>query len=324
MLDCITDVDGIKVGHAQNYEAGTGCTVVLCEKGATAGVDVRGGAPGTRETDLLDPKNLIDKVHAIYLSGGSAFGLAGANGVMHFLEEHEIGFDVGVTKVPIVPGAVLFDLTVGDCKTRPDFDMGYTACLNATKNNDLMGNVGAGTGATVGKFFGEEYSMKGGLGTASIQLRDVDLVVGAIVAVNCLGDVVDPDSGNILAGALNKSKDGFANTIENIMLKTNALNTLGRNTTIGVVATNAKLSKAQASKVASMAHNGYARTIRPVHTLSDGDTIFCISTGNLEIDISVIGTLAAKAMEKAIVRAVKKADPKYGKPAYRSLCMKNA
>ena len=299
----LTDVKGIQVGHAQNYEAGTGCTVILCKDGAVAGVDVRGGAPGTRETDLLSPENLIEKVHAIYLGGGSAFGLDGASGVMHFLEENKIGFDVGVTKVPIVPAAVIFDLNVGDYRIRPDFKMGYEACLNAKSVDNASGNVGAGTGATVGKYLGDEFSMKGGLGTYSIRIGD--LVVAALVVVNCLGDVVDPATGEILAGALNEGKTGFANTIETIKKGFMSQNIFSGNTTIGVVATNALLSKAHAKKVASMAHNGYARAIRPVHTMADGDTIFCLSLGEVKADVSIVGVLAAEVVAKAIVNAVK-------------------
>jgi L-aminopeptidase/D-esterase-like protein len=320
MLDCLTDVKGIEVGHAQDYEGGTGCTVILCKNGAVAGVDVRGGAPGTRETDLLAPENLIQEVNAIYLSGGSAFGLDGASGVMHYLESQGIGFDVGLTNVPIVPAAVIFDLNVGDFKRRPDFNMGYEACLNAVGENDSMGNIGAGTGATVGKYFGEEFSMKGGLGSASITVDG--LVVGALVVVNSLGDVVDPDTGNILAGALDETKKGFAKTIDTIKGGLINRNTFGGNTTIGVVATNGKLTKAECGRVASMAHNGYARTIRPVHTLYDGDTIFCLSTGSIETDVSTVGILAAEVMSKAIVRAIKSADPLYNKQSYRSIVAK--
>ncbi|SQB92560.1 peptidase S58 DmpA [Clostridium tetanomorphum] len=210
------DIDGIKVGHAQDFEAGTGCSVVLCKDGASAGVDVRGGAPGTRETDLLNPVNLVQKVHGIVLSGGSAFGLDAASGVMQYLEEREIGFDVNVAKVPIVPSAVLFDLTVGNSKIRPNKEMGYNACLNSEHNEgDLQGNIGAGTGATVGKFLGPKHSMKGGLGSYCLQIGD--LKIGALIAVNCLGDVIDPESGKILAGAL-KEDNSFANT-EEIMIK---------------------------------------------------------------------------------------------------------
>ncbi|MDD4570661.1 MAG: P1 family peptidase [Tepidanaerobacteraceae bacterium] len=319
MLDCLTDVQGILVGHAQDYEAGTGCTVILCKKGAIAGADVRGGAPGTRETDLLEPDKLVEKIHGIYLSGGSAFGLDGASGVMHFLESEGIGFDVGVTKVPIVPAAVIFDLSVGSFRKRPDFNMGYQACLNANDKNDAMGNIGAGTGATVGKYFGDEFSMKGGIGTASITVGE--LVVAALVVVNCVGDVINPDTGRILAGTLNKAKTGFSNTIEIIKRGVSYGESLGRNTTIGVVATNGLISKSEAGRVATVAHNGYARTIRPVHTMSDGDTIFCISTGSVRTDMSTVGVLAAEVMADAIVRAVKNADSLYGKPSYNSIML---
>ncbi|MFY9313253.1 MAG: P1 family peptidase [Tepidanaerobacteraceae bacterium] len=316
-MDSITDVKGIKVGHAQDMVAATGCTVIVCQEGAVGGVDVRGGAPGTRETDLLKPQNLVEKVHAVYLSGGSAFGLDGASGVMRYLEEHGIGFDTGVAKVPIVPAAVIFDLSIGDSKKRPDFKMGYEACLRAVDINDAMGNVGAGTGATVGKFLGDEFSMKGGLGTASVKVGK--LVVGALVVVNCLGDVIDPDTGQIIAGALNKDKTGFADIMELIRRGVSGKESIGRNTTIGVVATNAMLSKAAANKVASMAHNGLSRTIRPVHTMYDGDTIFCMATGKVESDISIVGTLAADIMSKAVVRAVERAETLYERICCRDL-----
>lgn len=312
----LTDVKGIQVGHAQNYEAGTGCTVILCKDGAVAGVDVRGGAPGTRETDLMAPENLIEKVHAVYLGGGSAFGLDGASGVMHFLEENNVGFNVGVTKVPIVPAAVIFDLNIGDYRIRPNFKMGYEACMNAKNMDNASGNVGAGTGATVGKYLGDEFSMKGGLGTHSIKIGD--LVVAGLVVVNCLGDVVDPVTGDILAGALNETKTGFSNTIDLIKKGLTLKNAFTGNTTIGVVATNALLSKAQAKKVASVAHNGYARAIRPVHTMADGDTVFCLSLGEINVDVSVVGALAAEVMASAIVHAIKSAKPLYGRMSYKS------
>jgi L-aminopeptidase/D-esterase-like protein len=314
MCGSITDIDGIKVGHAGDLTSATGCTVVICENGAIAGVDVRGGAPGTRETDLLNPQNMVDKVHAIYLSGGSAFGLDGASGVMKYLEEKGIGLDVGVTKVPIVPAAVLFDLTIGDFRKRPDFNMGYEACQKACDNNFMMGNVGAGIGATVGKIFGDRFSMKGGLGTASIKVGQ--LVVGAIVAVNCLGDVIDPNTGQIIAGALDKSGKGFADTARLLETGNAFFGGFGKNTTIGVVTTNGILSKAEANKVASMSHNGYARTIRPIHTMYDGDTIFCLSTCQVEADVSVVGSLSAEAVSRAVVSAVKSAKPLCGKKAW--------
>lgn len=306
-----TDIPGIKVGHEQDLNAATGCTVIICEEGASAGVDVRGGAPGTRETDLLNPMNLVDKVHAVLLGGGSAFGLDAASGIMSYLEERGFGFDVGVTKVPIVAGAVLFDLTCGDFRVRPDREMGYRACLNATDSECAEGSIGAGTGATVGKILGMDYAMKGGLG--SYCLKAGDLMVGALVAVNCLGDVIDPVSGRILAGLLNEDKTGFAGT-EELMIKQydNKKNLFSGNTTIGVIATNANMNKSQANKIASMAHNGYGRTMRPAHSMFDGDTIFTLATGRIEADTNVVGLLAARAMEQAVVRAIKAAAPLHG------------
>ncbi|QGU96526.1 peptidase S58 family protein [Clostridium bovifaecis] len=314
----ITDIEGIKLGHAQDLDGATGCTVILCEAGAIAGVDVRGGAPGTRETDLLNPMNMVDKIHAILLTGGSAFGLDAAGGIMKYLEERGIGFDVGVTKVPIVCGAALFDLVIGDHKVRPDKEMGYKACLNASKSECLEGNIGAGTGATIGKVLGPEFAMKGGLGTYTLKVGD--LIVGAIVAVNCLGDVIDPKDGKIVAGVLNENKNGLRDT-EDIMLSQydNKKNLYNGNTTIGIIVTNAKLTKAETNKVASMAHNGYGRTIYPVHTMYDGDTIFSIATGKVEADVNVVGLLAARTMERAIVKAVKTSTSIHGYKSYRDL-----
>jgi len=313
-----TDIDGIKVGNASNIKAGTGCTVVICEEGATAGVDVRGGSPGTRETDLLNPQNLVDKAHAVVLAGGSAFGLDAASGVMKYLEERNIGFDVQVTKVPIVLSAVLFDLVVGDYRVRPDFNMGYNACINATDKECPNGNVGAGTGATVGKFLGLERAMKGGLGSYAVEIGD--LKVGAIVAVNALGDIVDPETGEILAGLLDERGEKLIGTEREMVKAYNKKkNLFSGNTTIGVVATNGILTKAEANKLASMAHNGYARAIRPAHSIFDGDTIFAMATGKVEADINVIGLLAAKVMERAVVNAVKSADSVYGIKSYKEL-----
>jgi len=320
LKDAITDVPGIKVGHSQDLKAGTGCTVIICEKGAVGGVDVRGGAPGTRETDLLNPINLVDKIHAIYLGGGSAFGLDGASGVMKYLEEKDIGFDVGLTKVPIVPGAVLFDLAVGDYRVRPDAKMGYEACLNASDAEVRQGNVGAGTGATVGKLFGGFRCMKSGLGTASFKSQE--LIVGALVAVNCLGDVIDPETGEIIAGVLTEDRKGFAHTmsfLRNFPQKTQ--DNFSKNTTIGVIAANAKLTKAGATKVAMMAQDGYARTISPAHTMFDGDTIFCVATGEVEAGANVVGALAAEVMARAIVKAVKNAESLYVLLCYKDLEM---
>lgn len=313
-----TDIDGIKVGNSSNIKAGTGCTVIICEEGATAGVDVRGGSPGTRETDLLDPQNLVDKAHAVVLAGGSAFGLDAASGVMRYLEENNIGFDVQVTKVPIVLSAVLFDLVVGDYRIRPDSKMGYDACLNATDKECPNGNVGAGTGATVGKFLGIQRAMKGGLGSYAVQIGD--LKVGAIVAVNALGDIIDPASGEVLAGLLDEKGERLVGTEkEMIKVYNEKRNLFSGNTTIGVVVTNGILTKAQANKLASMAHNGYGRAIRPAHSIFDGDTIFAMATGKVEADINVIGFLAATVMERAIVNAIKSADSAYGIKSYKEL-----
>lgn len=314
----VTDIPGIKIGNAQDLEAGTGCTVIICEQGAVAGVDVRGGSPGTRETDLLQSENQVDKVHAVLLTGGSAFGLDAAAGIMQFLEEKGVGFDAGVAKVPIVPGAVLFDLVCGDSRVRPDKAMGYQACIAAGEEEFSEGSVGAGTGATVGKFFGMEHAMKGGLGSHCIQTGN--LMVGAVVAVNCLGDVIDPDSGTVLAGAYREKPFSFMSTEEGMIdYYSKMTNVFSGNTTIGAVITNAALTKTQANKIASMAHNGYARTIRPSHTMFDGDTIFVMSTGEVEADTSVVGLLAARVIEQAVINAVKKAAPMFGFKAYRDV-----
>lgn len=314
----ITDIEGIKIGHEQNFEAATGCTVILCEDGAGSGVDVRGGAPGTRETDLLNPMNLVDKVHAVVLAGGSAFGLDAAAGVMEYLEEKECGFDVGVTKVPIVTGAVLFDLHTGDYRIRPDKEMGKNACISATNHECPEGNIGAGTGATVGKYFGMLRAMKSGIGTCCFQAGE--LKVGAIVAVNCFGDVYDPATGKIIAGTLHEDEISFADT-EKLMIQSYNHNNkvVFENTTIGAIITNVTLSKAQGNKVASMAQNGFARTIRPAHTMYDGDTVFTVATGKTEADINTVGLLAARAMESAVIRAIKETGPLAGLKAYSDL-----
>jgi L-aminopeptidase/D-esterase-like protein len=317
----ITDVPGIKVGHAQNISAGTGCTVILYEKGAVGGVDQRGGAPGTRETDVLNPVNLVDVVHAVLLSGGSAFGLNAVSGVMRYLEENKVGFNTGVAKVPIVPAAVLFDLAVGDAKIRPDDAMGYEACKNASREPEKQGNVGAGTGASVGKLYGMRTAMKSGIGSASIQLPG-GVVVGAIVAVNAFGDVIDPENNRILAGTRKigqkndpKGKIQFANTLESMSkpLGKMALRiATGSNTVIGVVATNAKLTKSEATRVAMMAQDGLARMIKPAHTMLDGDTIFTLSTGRNTIDLSTLGAYASVVVERAILNAIISANDAYG------------
>ena len=313
-----TEIDGLKVGHAQDIQAATGCTVIICEEGARAGVDVRGGSPGTRETDLLDPENLVDKIHAVMLSGGSAFGLDAASGAMKYLEERDIGFDVQVTKVPIVCSAVLFDLVVGDYRVRPDFKMGYEACKNATNKECPNGNIGAGTGATVGKFLGVDRAMKGGLGSYALQVGN--LKVGAIVAVNALGDIIDPYTGEILAGLLDENREKTVGTEEVMVEKYGERkNLFSGNTTIGVVATNGIFTKSEANKLASMAHNGYGRTMRPAHSIFDGDTIFTMATGKIEADINVVGFLAARTMERAVIIAIKSAKTAYGFKAYEDL-----
>ena len=313
-----TDIEDIKVGHAHNLDAATGCSVVLCETGATAGVDVRGGAPGTRETDLLNPINLVETIHAVVLAGGSAFGLDAAGGVMQYLEERNIGFDVQVTRVPIVCGAVLFDLTIGDHRIRPNREMGYEACRNATNGACAEGNVGAGAGATVGKILGMERAMKSGLGCHAIQIGA--LKIGALVALNCLGDVIDPETGERLAGLLNEDLTGLADT-EAVMIQAYAAkkNLFAGNTTIGIIATNAILTKSQATKLASMAQNGYARTMRPAHSMFDGDTIFTLATGHVEADLSVLGLLSARVMERAVVSAIKNTGPLFGLKCFADL-----
>lgn len=294
----LTAIDGITVGHATNLTARTGCTVVLCPAGATAGVDVRGAAPGTRETEALRPGRLVQKAHAVLLTGGSAFGLDAAGGVVQYLEEQNIGFPAGSVRVPIVPAAVIFDLGVGDAKVRPDKEMGYQACLNATDEPVVMGTVGAGTGATVGKAPGVTSS-PGGVGSACMRL-DSGLIVAAIVVVNALGNVVHPRTGQILAGG--KENDDFVDITERLL---DANLVQGTNTTIGVVATNATLAPAEVHRVAEMAHDGMARSIRPAHTMFDGDTLFALATGShTASSVNTVGILAAEVVAEAIVNAV--------------------
>jgi len=310
MHDDITDVPGIRVGHDTNLQAGTGCTVILCDPPAIGGVDVRGGAPATRETDQLHPMHLVGEVHAILLTGGSAFGLDAAGGVVRYLEGQHIGYDVGVARVPIVPAAALFDLGFGSASIRPDAAAGYRACEQATAEPVIQGNVGAGTGATVGKMFGPAFAMKGGLGSASTQLADGTLV-GAIVAVNAFGDVVDSKTQQVLAGTRNPLESG------SLFSATNPFS----NTTIAVVATNAALSKEAVNKVAQMAHNGLAQVIRPAHTMFDGDTIFALasrSTAQTQLDplqASMIGAAAANSLARAIIKAIRHATTLHGVPA---------
>lgn len=319
MKDAITDVPGIEVGHAQDLEAATGCTVILCRSGATTGVSVHGGAPATRETDCLRPENVVTEAHAVVLTGGSAYGLNSAGGVMRYLEEQGIGYDVGVTRVPIVATAALNDLAFGDHRIRPDAAMGYSACLNASKKNTEQGNVGAGTGAAIGRLEGNARGMvKGGLGAASFSIGE--LIVGAIVAVNCNGDVIDAETGETLAGTLNPERTGVAGAMKLLTTQNEQYKEgFPSNTTIGVVATNARLNKAIATRVAMMAQDGYARAIIPIHSFGDGDVTFCMSTGKLQADPNRVGAIAAWVMARAVVKAVKAAESLHGVPAYRDL-----
>jgi L-aminopeptidase/D-esterase-like protein len=317
----LTSVQGLKVGHHTLSGRPTGCTVVLAEQGAIAGVDVRGSAPGTRETDLLAPTATVDTVHAIVLSGGSAFGLDAASGVMAYLEQKGIGFKFGGAVVPIVPAAILFDLNVGDPSIRPGADCGLAAARAATTDRVAEGNVGAGAGATVGKSGGRERAMKGGIGTASISHRD-GLVVAALVAVNARGDVIDPSNGQVVAGM--RTEDGKRLADVRAWLRRDAMPRVPepqQNTTIGIVATNAALTKTQATRIAQMAHDGLARAIVPAHTPSDGDAIFALATGTekRQADVGLIGALAADVMAEAIVRAVRAATSIPGYPAARDL-----
>ncbi|MFY9556177.1 MAG: P1 family peptidase [Blastocatellia bacterium] len=316
----ITDVAGIKVGHFTDSRRPTGCTAIIAEDGAVAGVDVRGAAPGTRDTDLLNPINTVQAIHAIMLSGGSAFGLAAADGAMRYLEEHGIGYDMRVARVPIVPAAIIFDLGVGDAKIRPDAEAGYKACKAATITAPAEGNVGAGAGATVGKLFGMTRAMKSGIGTSSIRIEGI--TVGAIVVVNAVGDVFDPANGGVIAGARTKDGKALLNSMAAI-LRGEPLPPLlaGTATTIGVVATDVALTKSQASKAAQMAHDGLARAINPVHTAYDGDTIFALATGKSSkaVNITLIGALAAEAMTQAVLRAVRSARGIAGLPGATEL-----
>lgn len=309
-MSSITDVAGIAVGHFTDPRRPTGCTVVLARDsaGAVAGVDVRGAAPGTRETDLLAPSNIVERVHGILLSGGSAWGLDAAAGVMRWLDEHGSGMTVGPARLPIVPGAVLFDLPLGDQKIRPDAAAGYAACEAASTQAPAEGNVGAGAGAVVGKIFGFQRAMKGGIGSASVTVDGV--TVGAIVACNALGDVVDPETGRPIAGA--RSPDGKALfDTRRALLRGEAPRPMlaGSNTTIGVIATDAEISKVQAGRLATMGHDGLARAINPLHTLSDGDALFALGTGasGRTLGMMTLGTMAAEACALAVVRAIRAA-----------------
>ena len=316
----LTDVAGLLVGHWSDLDAATGCTVILCPDGAVASVDVRGTAPGTREIALLDPVCMVEKVHAIVLAGGSAYGLAAADGAMRWLEEQGIGFDARVAKVPIVPAAILFDLGLGRADIRPDAASGYAACQVASTGPVPQGNVGAGTGASVGKMLGFSQATKSGLGSASKQLAG-GIIVSALAAVNAIGDVWQPTTGHIIAGARKLMGKGFVDSQKFVESRLGQMASYlaGTNTTLAVVATNVALNKVGARKVAQMAHDGLARTIRPVHTHFDGDTVFALSLGEKTADVSLIGAVAADVLAEAVVAAVLKADSLYGLPCAREL-----
>lgn len=315
----IMDFENLKIGQAENQQAGTGCTVLLLgAQGAPAGLDVRGGGPASRESELLKPMAAAGVIHAILLSGGSAFGLDAAGGVMRYLEEREIGFDVGVTKVPLVCQSCLFDLTVGDAHIRPDAAMAYEACCRAAEGNYQDGCFGAGTGATVGKVLGMEHCMKSGIGSYAVQVGE--LKVGAIVAVNALGDVYDWKNGQKVAGVRAGDGRSFVDAEEAALQRIEVVeNKFVGNTTIGVVVTNAAFDKTRLCKIAGMAHDGYARAIRPVHTTADGDSIYAVSLGNVQADQDVVGALGARVMAEAILRAVRAARSGYGFPAAADL-----
>ncbi|AFR71750.1 esterase [Brachyspira pilosicoli B2904] len=316
----ITDIENIKIGNAQNIEAATGCTVIICERGANTSLDVRGGGPASRESELTKPLATTEVIHAVLLSGGSAFGLDASGGVMKYLEERNTGFDVGVTKVPLVCESCIFDLRVGDYKVRPDIEMGYNACIDAQNNNPKMGNYGAGTGASVGKILGVDYAMKSGLGFYALEVDGVK--VGAVVSVNAFGDIFDYDTGKKLAGLLGEDKKSFRSSEEELIKLTRDKEisfNLVENTTIGAIITNAKFTKTQMGKIASMAHNGFARTIKPVHTTLDGDSIYAMSVGDIKASIDAVGSLAAIVIGRAINNAVKNAESSYGLKAYNNI-----
>ena len=315
----LTRIPGFRVGHASNVKGCTGCTVILCPEGTVGGVDVRGSAAGTRDFDALSPLHLVPHVHAVLLAGGSAFGLDAAGGVMRYLEERGIGFDVGVTHVPIVPTAILFDLRLGDAHARPDPQVAYAACQQATDGDIREGSVGAGTGATVGKLFGITQATKAGLGTATAELAG-GVLVAALAVVNAFGDVRDPSTGKLLAGT-RESPDShrLVDTAAAMRRGIARRGYLAENTTLAVAATNARLTKAQATKMSQMAQHGLIRTIIPVHTTLDGDLVIALATGAVEAELNAVGLAAADAVAEAIVRAVKNATSLRGLPAWADL-----
>ncbi|MCR5777455.1 MAG: P1 family peptidase [Lachnospiraceae bacterium] len=313
----ITDIKNIRIGQTENTDAATGCTVFISENGMRAGLDVRGGGPASRESELMKPVASAEEIHAVVLGGGSAFGLDAAGGVMKYLEEKGIGFDVGVTKVPLVCQADIFDLTVGDTFTRPDKEMGYKAAIASENGNYKDGNYGAGCGASVGKFAGMDYCMKSGIGSYAVQIGD--LQVGAVVVVNALGDIFDHTNGQKIAGLLSEDKKSFRSSIDLMYQQYERVdNKFVGNTTIGIIITNAKFCKTELCKIASMAQNGLARSIKPVHTSADGDSVYAVSVGDIEADKDMVGTLSSDVMSEAISRAVKNVEPSYGLPSYKS------
>ena len=329
MKNSLTDIKGITLGHYTDPERATGCTVILCPSGAVAGVDQRGGAPGSREVALLNPVNTVQSVHAILLSGGSAFGIDAAGGVMRFLKEKNVGVTTGSGKVPIVPTAIIFDLGIGDKNAWPTPENAHAACQAATEDVVEQGNIGAGTGATVGKFLGMDNAVKAGLGMASLEAGK-GVIVGALIIVNALGDIIDPETNQIIAGTRNpeiakkvlKKQDLFVNSLD--LMKSPIGRTVfnlasSSNTVIGVVATNAKLTKTEATKVAQMAQNGLPRTIRPANTTMDGDTIFSLSLGKKKLNVNIVGAYASLAVQHAILNAVKNATSLGGIPSISEL-----
>lgn len=314
----ILDIKGIRIGQAQNEEAATGCTVIISEEGAPCGLDVRGGGPASRESELLKPVAACQKIHAVVLSGGSAYGLNAADGVMQYLEEHGIGLPVGPFKVPLVCQSCIFDLGIGNGKIRPDKAMGYEACANAWPGNYQDGNFGGGTGATVGKICGKDRCMKAGIGSYAVQVGD--LQVGAIVIVNAVGNVYDHKTGEMVAGVLSDDKKSIVSAEEAMFATAEPKeNDYAANTTIGIILTNAKFDKTQLCKIASMTHNGFARSIRPVHTSMDGDSIYAMSVGNVETNMDLVGSLAANVMSEAILKAVQNAKTSHGVPSINEL-----
>lgn len=314
----IEAIENFKIAHIENIDAATGCSIIVCEQGAACGLDVRGGGPASRESELLKPVAAAEVIHAVLLSGGSAFGLDAAGGVMQYLEEQNIGFETGITKVPLVCQSCIFDLSVGAKDIRPDKEMGYRCAKKAfTIHENEWGNVGAGCGASVGKLMGMDYAMKSGIGSYAIQIDD--LKIGAIVVVNAVGDIFDHKTNAKIAGMLKEHKNEHADSIETMISMYKAMNQTNTNTTIGAIITNAKFDKTKMNKIAAMAQNGYARCIKPVHTSADGDSVYAMSCGNIEADIDVVGTLASEVMSEAIKDAIYQSKAAYGLKSYHEI-----